>query len=64
VELQAMDLRLKAIKDLEAGATLESLLALEKQIQVLEQKSIEDARDASDLHKKANAYFEEKKLGK
>jgi hypothetical protein len=64
VELQAMDLRLKAIKDLEAGATLESLLALEKQIQVLEQKSIENAKDASDLHKQANAYFEEKKLGK
>ena len=64
VELQAMDLRLKAIKDLEAGATLESLLTLEKQIQILEQKSIENAKDASDLHKQANAYFEEKKLGK
>lgn len=62
-ELKAMDLRLQAIDSFLAGSSVESILVSEKQISVLEKESLEHAKRASELHKEANAYFKEKKLG-
>ncbi len=64
IELEAMDLRLQAMDDLLEGAILKDTLMAEKRIDVLEKESRERARKAYDLHKKANAYFKERKLGR
>lgn len=64
IELEAMDLRLQAMEGLLAGATLKEALMAEKRIGVLEKESRELARKAQDLQRKANAYFEERKLGR
>ncbi len=63
-ELEAMDMRLSAISSLLEGATLESVLTMEKRIDSLELEAGEQAKTASELHEKANAYFKEKKLGR
>ena len=63
-ELQAMDLRLEAIKDQKDGAALDTVLAVEKRISELEQESMQHARNASELNKEASTFYQEKKLGK
>lgn len=62
-ELEAMDLRIEAVKGQQAGESLESLIIREKRIDTLEKESIEHARRASELNKEADEYFEDNNLG-
>lgn len=62
-ELEAMALRLQAIDGFVAGDTVEAILMTEKKITLLEEESRQSAKQANELHKQANAYFKEKKLG-
>jgi hypothetical protein len=64
-ELDATDLKLKNIAETGAVATLSAeQIAKLKRISELEDQSRQRAEKAASLHKKANEYYESKKLGK
>jgi Zn-dependent metalloprotease len=63
-ELEAMDLRIKAIKGQENGQSLEDLLRVDKQINEVEARAREHARKAGEFYKQADDYYKERGLGK
>lgn len=64
-ELDATDLKLKNIAETAAVATLSAeQIAKLRRISELEDQSRQHAEKAASLHKKANEYYESKKLGK
>jgi hypothetical protein len=63
-ELEAMNLRIKAIVGQEAGESLEDLFARYKQVNVIEVESKEHAQKAGQFYKEADDYYKESGLGK
>lgn len=63
IELKATDLRINGVKGEESGLSLESLIALTRQISALEDASAAHAKRAAELYKKASKYYREHNLG-
>jgi len=64
-ELEAMDLRIQTAEAIGAGSQLDQATVLrEQRISQLEEESKQHTERAAELHKKANEYYKNKKLGR